>query len=368
MALVAFDARKYFDYGIGTYIQQLTRALAQRSSPFSFVMYVSSADEEKIRFPPGWKRELVQYKKYSAQEILRLGYDARKAGADIFHAPHYTLPIGLCQKSVVTIHDLIHLRFPSYHNVFKRSYAWAMFRHAVTNSGAVITDSEFIRQDILRTFSVNEKKIHVTHLGVSEDFAPMRDSTRGHDFRSRYRLVNPYILYVGSLKPHKNIPFLFRAFKNISTKQRDIDLVMIGERVSEHKRLTHEINILGIQNRVKELGEVSSADLISAYSLAEVFVLPSEYEGFGFPALEAMACGTPVVVSNAGSLPEIVGDAALVVPSHDVGALEEAMMNIIRQPGIKRSLVERGFQHVRKYSWCTTAKQTLAIYESLLES
>lgn len=366
MATIAIDARKYFDYGIGTYIQQLIKHLSELPSPHSFMMFVSPTDASRIEVPHGWQAVAADHPKYSLREALLLGYAVKRHGGDLFHVPHYTLPIGLKGKSIVTIHDLIHLKFPQYFNAIERMYARLMLRHAVRNAGAVITVSEFTRQEIMDVFDVSAGRIHVIYNAAGDEFAPISNEGELEDFRRAYQLTKPFVLYVGSLKPHKNVSVLLRAFRDLTASLRDVELVFVGGSVTSHPQLSKEIHELGIMHRVKELGQISRAHLIFTYNTAEVLVMPSLHEGFGLPALEAMACGTPVVAARAGSLPEVVGDAAVMFEPRDRESLREALAKVLLNPSIKADLRSRGIQNARRFSWKTTAAQTVRVYESLL--
>lgn len=366
MASIGIDARKYFDFGIGTYIQNLILGLSAISTIHSYAVYVSHDDAPEIFLPDGWKKIGVRYGKYSIGEIVAFGRQVRRQGVDLFHSPHYTLPIGLKRRSVVTIHDLTHLRFPQYFNPIQRSYAHIAIRHAVRHAGAIITDSEFTKQDILRLFRIHKDNVHVVHLGVREDFKPVRDQEMLQAFRNRYRLQKPYILYVGSTKPHKNIPTLLHAFKNVSSRYNDLYLVFAGESFFENKKLMAESNSLRVSDRIIDLGRLTTDDLRCAYSSAEMLVLPSEYEGFGLPAVEAMACETPVIVSNGGSLPEIAGQAALVFALGQPNLLFECIDNLMSNTLLRKDLIAKGKKNLLRFSWRVAAQKTLKIYESLL--
>ena len=365
MAKIALDGRKYFDFGIGTYLQQLTRAISELGSSHQFILFAESKDLEKINLDAQWEKLPVDYKKYSLEEIFSFQKDIRKASVDLFHEPHYTLPVGLKKKSVVTIHDLIHLRFPAYHNLARRTYARWMIHHAVHHSGAIIVNSEFTKQEILDTFIVEPSKIHVTYFAVGGEFAPVKDESRKIEFRKRYSIERPYIFYVGSMKPHKNIPLLLRTFAAIR-KRIDVDLVLAGEKLFENIKFAEQARALNVAAFINDLGALSPNDLVTAYSCAEVFAFPSQYEGFGFPLLEAMACGTPVVASDGGALQEISGNAALHFPSGLQEAFENNLSNVLTHGALRQELISRGLNNVRRFSWHVAAQKTLQIYESLL--
>jgi glycosyltransferase involved in cell wall biosynthesis len=364
MHTVAIDARKYFDYGIGTYIQQLISHLSQLESPWNFHAYVSPGDARQMKLPSSWQQSVVRYGKYSVGEILFFGRQSKKDGATIFHSPHYTLPLGLGSRSVVTIHDLIPLKFPEYYNTFQRSYAHLLMSHAVRGAGSVLVDSEFTKNDILDTFRVNERRIVVAHLGVTDEFRPVMSKHKIAALRKKFDLPGPFILFVGNIKPHKGIAVLFKALALL--KHPDVDLVFVGEKPFQNAALLGAANELHIEKRIHQIGRLSQGELVLAYNAAEVLAMPSLYEGFGLPVLEAMACGTPVVASDAGSLPEIVGNAALVIPRNNPGALAEALELVLRNSKVRKQLVEKGKNNVLRFSWRKTAEKTLEVYRKLI--
>jgi len=366
MATIALDARKYFDFGIGTCIRNLMKSFSGFSHGHSFLIIVSQQDEEKIPLPPHSEKFVAKYGKYSFGEFVFLGRRVRKKGVDLYHSPHYTLPLGLGGSSVVTIHDLIPLRFPGYFNAVKKACAWALMKHAVRNAGAIITDSEFSRRDLLEMFRVPEEKVHAIHCGVDSQYARLQDGERIQSIRRMYGLESPFVLYVGSLKPHKNIPTLLEAFSLLAKKNVEVNLVFVGESLSSRSSLAGKAEALGLVGRIHDLGFVSGEDLAAIYNCAEMVVLPSLYEGFGLPAIEAMACGTPAIVSNATSLPEVAGRGALVVDPRSAGEWAEAMKSILEDSSLRGDLIARGFENASRYSWKRNARETLRIYSSLL--
>ncbi len=367
MAIVAIDGRKYFDYGIGTYVQQLITALSRIQSDHQFVLFVSPKDTEKVALPKGWAKEEVHYGKYSIGEIALFGFDANKKGVDVFHEPHYTLPVGLGGRSLVTIHDIIHLRFPGYFNLAKRGYSHAMIWHALHRSRFVAADSEYTKFDILRTYQIPENKIKVIWLGVGEQYRPLKEKERIEAFKKKFDIGKPFILYVGNIMPHKGLPVLFRAFREIESSL-DVDLVIAGGSIRHDQALLQQATELGILGCIRNIGRINNEDLLLAYNAAELLVMPSLYEGFGLPALEAMACGTPVIVSSAASLPEVVGDAAKIFKSGDAMELADSLRTVLKETGTRRRMIHEGMNHVRKFTWEKTARETLSLYDQIAES
>ena len=367
MAHIAIDARKYFDYGIGSYIQNLVPALSQLNTAHSFTLFVSSRDWQEVELPPGWRKVRCDYPKYSVGEIAFLGRDARTAAIDLFHEPHYTLPAGLKGKSVVTVHDLIHLKLPQYFSFVQREYAKAMLGHAVRHAGAIIAVSQRTKADILEAFHVKEEKVSVIHNGVRPAFRKLPDAALVREFRIARGLERPFLLFVGNVKPHKNVPALLEAFALVHTRHPDYELVFAGGDCLGDASLKNLAEKLRISSRIRDLHQLGEPELVRAYNAAEVVVLPSFYEGFGFPALEAMACGTPAIVSGGGALPEIVGDAALVVQPATGESLANAIMNLLNDAKLRSSLIAKGASRAAEFSWKIVGEQTLAIYERVLE-
>jgi len=366
MAIITIDARKYFDFGIGTYIRHLVDNLAKLRSRHSFRLLISPGDEKQIVPPSGWAVKVVPYGKYSVSEFFLLGRSLKSSGAaSLFHSPHYTLPLGLKNPSVVTIHDLIPLRFPQLFSPAQRLYAYAMMGHAVRDARYVLTDSEFTRQDILRSFDVRAEKVVAVHLGIDPRFRPLSQGEK-QKFRVRRNLTRPYVLFVGNPKPHKGILILLRAFTRIAAAFPTLDLVFVGGKPTRDSSIRLAVQAAGIGQRVKELEHISTEYLVRVYNCAEMLVMPSLYEGFGLPALEAMACGTCAVVSGAASLPEVVGDAALVFQTGNAESLEVSMESILRDEGLRKRLIDKGKRQVRRFSWEEAAKRTMDIYESVL--
>ena len=366
MAHIAIDARKYFDFGIGSYIQNLISALPEFRSKHTYSLLVAPNDVRRIQCPQEWRKHSTPYKRYSLGELMLLGRQARSLGADILHEPHYTLPTGLKRRSVVTIHDLIHLKMPQFFSPAQRIYARTVIGHAVRHAGAVIAISQKTKDDILNTFKVDEQDVEVVHLGIRPIFRKLEDRTLVERFLSAAGVMRPYVLYVGNVKPHKNISTLLSAFAQIRAQRDDLELVFVGGSCKEDKSLSEQAQRLGIIGAVRDLHHVSDEELVCAYNGAEVLVLPSLYEGFGYPALEAMACGTPTVVSTGGSLPEIAGMASLIVDPSQPGKLAEALLSVVGDPEMKRDLIAKGKINVQRFSWRATAGKTLDIYERVL--
>jgi len=365
MPTIAIDARKYFDFGIGIYIQNLISSFSLLNNAFRFTLYVSPADRAKVAAPRDWELRDSPYGKYSPGEFLLFGRKALKEGIDLFHAPHYTLPSGLRGHSVVTIHDLIHLKFPQYFSQAQRAYARFMVGQAAHHAGAIITDSRNTKADLVNLFGVAEERVRVIHLGISDTFRPI-EAARIEQFRKRHDLAAPYLLFVGNVKPHKNIATLLRAFSDVRVRYPELRLVFVGGKCLEDQALDQLARDLGITAFIRDLGRISEEDVLGAYNAAEMLVFPSLYEGFGFPVLEAMACGVPTVVSNGGSLPEVTGDASIVCDPLDSDSFVAAIETLLTDSARRTKLINLGRDRIHHFSWQKTATETLKVYEQVI--
>jgi hypothetical protein len=367
MPTIGIDARKYFDLGIGTYIQNLTYHLSLQDQANRYVMFVQSHDRPRVPSLDHWKIQVASFRKYSVSEFVMFAGLARQAGVDLFHSPHYTLPFRLKSRSVVTIHDLIPLRFPEYFSSIKRGYAYSMMSHAVRSADAVITVSAFTKKDVLATFQVDPEKVRAIHNGVHPKFCRLEGSREVEDFKGKYRIGDScMILYVGSVKPHKNVEGLLQAFSRLIQNKSGVLLALAGEPISMRKGLPDLVERLGVRSAIRELGRLTDDELVLAYNAAAVVVMPSLYEGFGLPVLEAMACGTPVIASNIASLPEIVEEGGILVDPLDIDGLRASLERILEDDSLRQRVIDAGLRQATKFSWKDTAAKTLEVYHQVM--
>ncbi|HEY8131128.1 MAG TPA: glycosyltransferase family 1 protein [Thermoanaerobaculia bacterium] len=326
---IGIDCRKIADFGIGTYIRGLLHALVEIGGED----YVAFGPREIAgMLPAGLEHAIVNAPKYSIRELFAMG---RTPSIDLFHAPHYVVPF-VQAPFVVTIHDLIHL---GHRNPLARTYARAMIGRAVRRSRRVLTVSDAVRQDIARAFG-HAEKIVVTPNGVDPIFTPAGARAEGR-----------YFLFVGNDKPHKNVDRLIAAFDQL----QEVQLILAG---GAFDRFRHRPNIA-------LAGFVSNAELAALYRGAIALVQPSIDEGFGLPALEAMASGTPVITSNAPALIEVTGDAALHVDAKSIDAIADAMTRMMRDEKSRAAMIARGLAHARDFTWRRCAEMTREIYRRI---
>jgi glycosyltransferase involved in cell wall biosynthesis len=365
---VAIDARKLHDFGIGTYIRNLLRQLARIDHDTDYVLLCREADlGVGAQLGANFRTVLEPSPNYSVREQVHVPWVLRREKPDLFHAPHYVLPAGVPCRSVVTIHDCIHLMFPQYlPNRMAYAYARASMWAAARRSDCILTVSEASKRDILHFFNVPPEKIVVVYNAIDDHFwatPPEEDVAR---VRERYQLDHQFVLYVGNIKPHKNLVRLIESFAEFrQTGFEDVKLLIIGDEISKLPALRRAVHRHKLHKHVRFLGYVSEQTLGILYRLAAVFVFPSLYEGFGLPPLEAMASGTPVVTSNVSSLPEVAGDAAVLVDPYDTDSIVDGLRRVVGDPALAADLRARGLVRAREFSWERSVERTLRVYQDV---
>lgn len=365
---IAIDARKLHDFGIGTYVRNLLRHLARLDDRTEYVVLCRKADRGYVAEIGSNFRPVVEAAApYSVREQYRLPLDLRREGIDLFHAPHYVLPPLTPCRSLVTIHDCIHLLFPQYlPNRLAYSYARAVIWAAVKRADRILTVSDASKRDILRFFRVSAGKVEVIPNGIDERFSLVPSEQEVARVRERYLLHDPFLLYAGNIKPHKNLERLIDAFHRLRERGFDrLKLLIIGNEVSKYPTLRRTVHRHKLHTHVRFLGFVPDEMLAILYRLADVFVFPSLYEGFGLPPLEAMASGTPVVTSNLSSLPEVAGNAALLVDPYDPGAIAHAVERLLTDAALRAEMVARGLARASEFSWARSVRRIREIYEEV---
>jgi glycosyltransferase involved in cell wall biosynthesis len=366
---VAIDARKLHDFGIGTYIRNLLRHLARLDRESEFVLLVSRDDLGiATQLGQNFRTVLEPSPNYSFREQIHIPWSLRRERPDVFHAPHYVLPVAVRCRSVVTIHDCIHLMFPQYlPNRLAYAYARASMWSAARKASRILTVSEASKRDILHFFDVPPDKIEVVYNAIDERFWNRPDEGEVGRVRERYQLNSRFVLYVGNIKPHKNLVRLIKAFDLVRKEPglEDVKLLIIGDEISKLPALRRAVHSHKLHKEVRFLGYVRDETLAILYRLASAFAFPSLYEGFGLPALEAMASGTPVLTSNVSSLPEVAGDAAVLVDPHSVSDIAAGLVRILTDPVLAADLSRRGLVRARDFSWERSVARTREIYRQV---
>lgn len=301
-----------------------------------------------------------------AWQQLRLPARARAAHADLLHVTGFDAPLWRPLPTVLTLHDLIGMLFPQRLPPIARLYWSRWLPFSVRFADAVITDSRWARDDIVRLLGLPAERVTVVPLAADRRFTPQPPAEIA---RVRHTLGLPaqMLLYVGTLEPRKGVDTLIEAWALLANRWPAARLVIAGKKGWYTNELDALVQRLGLGARVQFTGYIADADLPALYAAAHAFSFPSRYEGFGLPPLEAMACGTPVIVSNASSLPEVVGDAGLLVPPDDVAALAAAIERIFAAPDLRAELAQRGATQAARFSWQRTAQQTIAVYRDVAQ-
>jgi glycosyltransferase involved in cell wall biosynthesis len=362
---IVLDARTATDHfpGIGRYVVNLSRALMRIAPDLSLTLrHNSTAKATRLTLPdlPGLA---CTTSPFSIQQQWIVPAMLRQARAKLYHSPYYLMPYLPNVPSVVTCYDLIPLLYPEYFTATQRLIYWLAHRLALRASRVILTISQATKADLVRVFHLDPQRVQVTPLAADATFAP-RSPAQINAVRVNYALPERYVLYLGSNKPHKNLMRLVQAWQmaNVKHQMSNIQLVIAGqwdERYPEARRLAEE---LGLKDQVIFAGAVEENDLPALYSGATLFVFPSLYEGFGLPVLEAMACGTPVVCSRASSLPEVAGDAAMLVDTVQMDTLATAINQMLRDEELRRAMRQKGLAQAARFSWEHTARETLSIY------
>jgi glycosyltransferase involved in cell wall biosynthesis len=294
------------------------------------------------------------------------GLEAVFPGVTLFHATEHLLPRLARARSVFTLHDTAYLLFPQYHLLQNRLYLTLMMPRFIARADAVICVSEATRRDAERFYQVPAEKLHVISEGVEARFQPITDSAALAAVRARYRLPERFILCVGTLEPRKNLPTLLDAYAALRARHPGVGLVLAGGKGWLYQSIFDRLRALGLEDVVQLPGYIPEADLPALINCAEVFAYPSVFEGFGLPPLEAMACGVPVACSNASSLPEVTGAAALSLPPGDVAAWVTALDRLLSEAALRADLRTRGLARARNFTWAAAAARTQAVYQRVL--
>ncbi len=365
--------------GIAVYTEALTRAAARSRPDIEFVLFgMSRLARAVLRASPSRRRRepwphnvrLVESIAYP----FAMGYpvpglpsilpsEVAVGSADVFHATNYVSPRTFATPLVVTVQDLALARFPDLGTRALRRIV-ERTRRSVEAAERVIAPSQSTRQDLIQLLGTPPGKIRVIAHGVDPCFRPRRDARDSASARQRFAFGRHYLLHVGTLEPRKNLTTLIGAYARLRREHRlEHLLVLTGELGWSYKGIFRLVDDLGLRNEVRMTGRLPASDLPGLYAGADLFVCPSLYEGFGLPVLEAMACGTPVVTSNVSSLPEVAGEAALLIDPRSEAELAEAMIRALTDTSLRKQMRSSGLDQARRFSWERCARETLAVYE-----
>ncbi len=358
-------AKSYRSAGITWHIYNLLRHLPEASPEIGYTVFLS---ERRYAGAPGVRLQVSRLP--TDRPPVRILWEqalqpwaVRRAEVDLLHSPVYVGPLVSACPFVVTIHDLSFLFFPQSFRAMNRNYLQTFTRLSVRRAQRVIAVSESTKRDLVQLYGLSPAKVDVVHNGVDDSFRPL-PADQVTAFRRRAGLPDRFILFVGTLEPRKNVVHLVEAYA-LLPKERP-PLFLVGGKGWFYDEIFARVEALNLSGEVHYVGYVPAGDLPMWYNAADLFVYPSLYEGFGLPPLEAMACGTAVVASTASSLPEVVGEAGLLVDPSDTEALATAMEQVLSDRGVQEQMQAASLAQAQSFSWAETARRTVASYRRAL--
>ncbi len=371
---IAIDIRRMNEFGVGTYTRNIVRALARLDRENTYFLLGPSEKVNEIGdLPENFKSTAVL-----APDTLR-GYmqfhaTVGRLGCDLVHVPHlFWLPRHLPCPYVLTVHDMLdHMYRARSVSGLRSSVHFYLTRRVVRRAARIFAVSRFTKNEVEKLFAIDPSRIEVIYNAIDHRFLSGHATDADRLFLAeRYQVTYPFLLYAGRISPHKNLVRIIEAFSALKAELTkhdlypDLKLIIIGDELSKHPDLRRTVIRGGVHNDVRFLGFVPIEVLRIFYDAAKVFVFPSLYEGFGLPPLEAMAHGTPVLTSNTSSIPEVVGNAAVMVNPENVFEMMRALQRVLLDQSLRERLRQRGYEQVTKFSWDSSAAKVLAGYEAV---
>jgi glycosyltransferase involved in cell wall biosynthesis len=357
-------------HGIGRYTRCLVDALVRLDTDDRITLFSAERPRAGSAFPSGPNvRSRVLPIGQRAMTILwdraRIPLPAEMVAgrADVVHGPAFAPPPALRMRRIATVHDLASFVVPEFVPPKFVAYQRSLVPRTVRHADHLIADSQSTADDLVSLLGVAREKISVVHLGVEPKFAPLRDREHLAALDARYGLAHPLVLALGSIEPRKRYDKLVEAFARARTTPGGPKMLAIaGSRAYRAEEVAAAAHRFGVEDAVAFLEYIPEDDIVPLYNTADVLAMPARYEGFGLPAVEAMACGTPVVTSTTGSLPEVTGDAALHADVDADGALADALVRATGDAGLREALIARGIERAASFTWDRAARQVLDIY------
>lgn len=376
--IIGIDARTMFRQrvGIGQYTYNLVKHLARSLDDTTFHLYTDTGTRETIDA--------------SNIEIIKLGFDLKgfkrlrkiysplwmnmtlprylHRQTDIFHSPNFILPSAISCKCVVTVHDLIFLKHPETYDYFYPKYLRNFVLKSLKKADKIIVVSKTTKNDLLELMHIEEEKIQVIYNGVSNEFVHLEDKDRLEKKARELNIPKNILLYVGTIETRKNLGVLLRAFRELKIKHRiPHKLLLVGKKGHGWKEIYDLVLKLNIADDVIFYGYAPQDALVYLYNLAEIFIYPSIYEGFGLPVFEAMACGTPVIASNTSSIKEVAEDSAILVNSDSPEEFAGGIESVLSNDDVRTALIKSGLNRVKNLNWDHASEMVVQLYRELLE-
>ncbi len=373
MALhIAIDARRIRDFGIGTYIRSLVHALGALDQVNQYTLVSAPADVRTLAgLPPNFRSAVNARTDSDLWDNIAFPMFLRGLAPDLTHIPLNRVPLLMPRPYVVTIHDMASLLYPEPGSGFQREFRRYCFRRGLERASRVLAVSDATKRDVENLLGVPPNRICRVYNAPDPGFLTnnhTRESEEHLRIMERYQITYPFLLYAGNIRRHKNVPRLVEAFAVVRGQlashpvYKDLRLVIIGDTISQYPAVRQTVIKSRVEQTVRFLGFVPFDTLRCFYESAAAFVFPSRYEGFGLPPLEAMACGAPVITSNVSSLPEVVGDAAILVNPENVFDIARGIREALLDERLRTELIKRGHEQAARFSWERTALQVLDIY------
>lgn len=364
---IGIDARiaHYRQAGISQYIVQLLEGLARIDGDEEYVVLESIRSRKPLLEHPRFTTRHLLTPSHHRFEQYVLPLELAPMGLDVLHSPDFIPPMRARSRSVITVHDLAFLLYPQFLTRDSARY-YGQIDQAVRRADRIIAVSHATKKDLMQLLGVAEQKITVIYEAASPLFRRLDEEDLMHRVRGRFGIRNGFILFVSTIEPRKNVPNLLRAYRQLRDCYNvDAQLVLAGAKGWIYEEVFELTRRLNLQDHVLYLGRVSTKDLLWLYNTAQVLAAPSFYEGFGLTALEAMACGTPVVVSNVSSLPEIVADAGITVDPTNVEELTVGLWRALSDTELRETLIAKGLKRAAFFHWDKAARETLEVYRAL---
>jgi len=372
---IAIDIRRMTEFGVGTYIRNVVRTLGRLDEGNEYFLIGPAAKVEEIgALPPNFHTVPQFAPERSVQGYRAFRSALKRLGCDLVHVPNlFAVPRALPCPYVMTVHDMLdHMSRAREQSGFWRTLHFQLTKRALGGASRIFAVSNFTRNEIEKLFEIPSDRIEVVYNAIDERFLRGHASAADRELiAQRYQVTYPFLLYAGRITAHKNVVRMIEAFSALKTELErgqaypDLKLIIIGDDLSGNPDLRRTVIRSGVQNDVRFLGFVPIEVLRIFYDVAKIFVFPSLYEGFGLPPLEAMVHGTPVVTSNVSSLPEVVGNAAVLVNPENVFEIMRALHRVLTDQALRDRMKERGYQQAMKFSWEKSVRRIMEVYRQV---
>jgi len=375
---IAIDIRRTTEFGVGTYIRNVVRNLGRLDHENKYLLIGSSEKVQEIgSLPSNFHAVPLAAPERSVKGYREFRAAVRRLECDLVHVPNlFSVPRGLSCPYVMTVHDVLeHMSRARERSGFWRSLHFQLTKRTLSGAARIFAVSNFTKNEMVKLFEIPSERIEVVYNAIDERFLRGHASAADRELiAQRYQVTYPFLLYAGRISPHKNVVRMIEAFSALKTELErdqaysDLKLIIIGDDLSGNPDLRRTVVRSGVQNDVRFLGFVPIEVLRIFYDEAKVFVFPSLYEGFGLPPLEAMAHGTPVVTSNVSSLPEVVGNAAVLVNPENVFEIMRALHKVLMDQSLRERMKERSYQQASRFSWEKSVLRILDVYRQVGKS